>query len=281
MKTAVVSLSAKGAQVGNQLLDQLEDCAMFVHVSAEWSGPGCRFQRLKALVGSLFRTSRAIVFVAPCGAVVRAIAPHLRHKKTDPAVVVLDVGARHVVSLLSGHEGGANELAVTVANALGAEPVVTTTTDAAKDLIVGIGCRRKSAAERIVTSVESALAEVNASLKRVRTLASVDLKADEAGLWAAARVLGVPLRLISAEEIRSTRKAFARSPVAERRLDLPAVAEPTALLAGRRTTLLLPKRVYAGVTVAVARESLPWSASDPAVHSTVPIGPSKPSPRAR
>lgn len=126
-----------------------------------------------------------------------------------------------------------------------------------------------------MSSVESALAEADASLKRVRVLASVDLKAGEAGLWTAARVLGVPLRLISAEEIRSTRRPYARSPVAERRLNPPAVAEPAALLAGRRTTLLLPKRFYPGVTVAVAQESLPWSASDPAILSTGLTGLSK------
>lgn len=120
MKTALVTLSARGAQTACLLLPKLEGSALFVHASAEWAGPGTRFQRLKALVGDLFRgASRAIVFVAPSGAVVRAIAPHLRHKKTDPAVVVLDVGARHVVSLLSGHEGGANDLAIVVANALG------------------------------------------------------------------------------------------------------------------------------------------------------------------
>ena len=47
-----------------------------------------------------------LVYIAPCGVVVRAIAPFLEHKTKDPAVVVVDVGGRWAVSLLSGHEGG-------------------------------------------------------------------------------------------------------------------------------------------------------------------------------
>ena len=84
------------------------------------------------LTEQIFASYTGLVYIAPTGVVVRAIAPLLRHKTTDPAVVVVDVGGRWAVSLLSGHEGGANELAVTVANILGAEPVVSTTTEAVK-----------------------------------------------------------------------------------------------------------------------------------------------------
>ena len=80
----------------------------------------------------IFPACREIVCAVPCGVVVRAVAPLIRNKFEDPAVVVLDVGGRWSVSLLSGHEGGANDLAMRVANLLGAEPVVTTTTEALK-----------------------------------------------------------------------------------------------------------------------------------------------------
>jgi cobalt-precorrin 5A hydrolase len=62
---------------------------------------------------------------------VRAVAPHLRGKASDPAVVALDQDGRHVVSLLSGHLGGANELARRVAQVTGGTPVITTATDTA------------------------------------------------------------------------------------------------------------------------------------------------------
>jgi cobalt-precorrin 5A hydrolase len=278
MKTALVALSPQGAQLISCLAraDDFAGADVFVHTKAAWTGRATRFERIMELTGALFQAYRAIVLAAPCGVVVRAIAPHLRDKHSDPAVVVVDAGGRFAVSLLCGHEGGGNDLAVAVANVLGAEPIVTTTTEAVKDLVIGIGCRRGCAAERIVEAVTVALDAVGMPLARVRVLASADLKADEAGLREAARALRLPLRLIAGEEIRGTCFTFARNPLAERKVGLPAVAEPCALLAGRRTTLLLHKTALSGVTVAVAQERLPWSASAPATLSTVPAEPSEP-----
>ena len=112
-----------------------------------------RFTKIADLTASLFPVCRGLVYAAPCGVVVRAIAPLIQSKFEDPAVVVLDAGGRWAVSLLSGHEGGANALAIRVANLLGAEPVITTTTEALKSVIVGIGCRRGTPAERIVAAI--------------------------------------------------------------------------------------------------------------------------------
>jgi cobalt-precorrin 5A hydrolase/precorrin-3B C17-methyltransferase len=64
------------------------------------------------------------------GAVVRLVAPLLGDKASDPGVVCVDEGGRFAVSLVGGHGGGANALAVEVGELLGAEPVVTTATDA-------------------------------------------------------------------------------------------------------------------------------------------------------
>ncbi|MHB8879290.1 MAG: cobalamin biosynthesis protein [Myxococcaceae bacterium] len=281
MSLALVSLSTAGAWVSHRLEQRFAGAQLFVHETADWDGAAERFTSLLVLTRTLFTRFRGIIFVAPAGAVVRAVAPNLRHKTRDPAIVVVDVGGRFAVSLVSGHEGGANELAVAAANALGAEPVVTTTTEAAKDLIVGVGCRRGVAGERIVRAVKAALREAGFPLDRVRLLASADLKADEAGLWAASRELGVPLRLVASDEIRASKRSFARSALAQRKVNLPAVAEPAALLAGRRTQLALSRRVFDGVTVAIARESLPWSASAPEARSIGPGAPSRRSRRAR
>lgn len=255
MKTAIVTLSAEGVRIAETLRAGLDGASVFVHEKVEGRGDGIPFASIMALTRDLFPQYERLIFIAPCGAVVRVLAPNLRDKREDPAVVVVDAAGRFAISLLSGHEGGANDLSVAVANILGAEPVVTTTTDALKDVIVGVGCRRGTSAEKIVAAVRGALEKIPVDLSRVRLLASADIKAHEEGLLEAARRLGVPLRIVSSEEIRATRREFTRSDFVMEKVDLPAVAEPAALLAGRRTRLLLPKTACDGVTVAVAVEN--------------------------
>lgn len=70
-----------------------------------------------------------IIFISATGIAVRKIAHLIKDKYTDPAVLVIDDKARHVISLLSGHIGGANELAIDIAEKIGAEPVITTASD--------------------------------------------------------------------------------------------------------------------------------------------------------
>jgi cobalt-precorrin 5A hydrolase len=70
-----------------------------------------------------------LVCIMAAGIVVRGLAPYLKSKATDPAVVVVDEAGRFAVSLLSGHLGGANDLARRVAQVLGGVPVITTATD--------------------------------------------------------------------------------------------------------------------------------------------------------
>jgi len=79
--------------------------------------------------GERFADSQLIVFVGATGIAVRSIAPFLKSKTSDPAVLCVDETARFVISLVSGHIGGANEFALRLADALGAQPVVTTATD--------------------------------------------------------------------------------------------------------------------------------------------------------
>ena len=79
--------------------------------------------------GEMFARMDAVLFIGAAGIAVRSIAPHLKGKEQDPAVVVMDERGVFVISLLSGHLGGANELAGTLANLTGAIPVITTATD--------------------------------------------------------------------------------------------------------------------------------------------------------
>ena len=87
------------------------------------------FSGLGELMTKTFFTYSCHLFIAATGIAVRAIAPHVSSKMRDPAVLALDQQARHVISLLSGHSGGANAFAMQIAALTGAQAVVSTATD--------------------------------------------------------------------------------------------------------------------------------------------------------
>ena len=84
---------------------------------------------LSEVTAKWFHEADALVFIAAAGIAVRCTAPFVKDKFRDPAVLVLDENGKYVISLLSGHAGGANRLCHALADALGAEPVITTATD--------------------------------------------------------------------------------------------------------------------------------------------------------
>lgn len=126
---AVYALTPQGARLARALCAEL---GAALYLPRKLAGPGEQaFDSLPALVASTFRAHSGHVFVAAAGIVVRAIAPHLKGKASDPGVVVMDQAGRHAVSLLSGHLGGANDLARRAAALSGGEAVITTATDTA------------------------------------------------------------------------------------------------------------------------------------------------------
>src|SRR6202012_4023201 len=99
MSTAIVTFCEQGVGIGRRLSDGLGEVQMYVHASVKGRVEAKRFKSVMALAAKLFQRYRSVIFIAPCGLVVRAIAPHLQHKTTDPAVVVVDAGGRYAVSL--------------------------------------------------------------------------------------------------------------------------------------------------------------------------------------
>ena len=245
MKTAIVILNEADRGTAEKIVKRFPDAVIYENTL---------HGGLPALVADIFPRFEGIVFIMATGIAVRMIAPHLTDKYHDPAVVALDNACRSAISLLSGHEGGANRLAYRVAAACGAEPVVTTATETKKTVTLGIGCRRRVTEEEVVKAVETCLAETGVAPADVRVAGTIDLKKNEGGLIRGCERLGIPLKFFSKKRINGLRGDFGYGGPAERHLGVQGVAEPCALLAGRESVLLCGKRVYGPVTVAVARE---------------------------
>jgi len=129
-RIALWAITPKGALLARKIAENLPDSRL--HLSADLNindVPASCFERLSDAIAGDFHAYTGHVFIMSTGIVVRLIASCIRNKRTDPAVVVLDETGRHAISLVSGHLGGANSLAIKVARLTGADPVITTATD--------------------------------------------------------------------------------------------------------------------------------------------------------
>lgn len=343
MKCAVISLTKNGAELATGLGQKLN---ADVFVRKEFLKEDCRegifaiHDRFSAFVGEIFCQYDALVFIMACGIVVRTIAPYIKDKKTDPAVLVLDEKGQNVISLLSGHVGGANELTAKVARMIGGNAVITTSTDVNRviawdvfakenhcviedfdklkqvsadlvngkelylyseypfdgdipdylkrchdvrtvkqewivrisnntenavecentlyirpeNLIMGIGCRKGITKEELLFAVQDFIKINHKSILSLKCAASIDIKADEKGLLEFCKDTNLELRLISREEILKVEENYTKSGFAKEKVGVASVAEPCAVLAGRKAKLICKKTRYKGITFALAEE---------------------------
>lgn len=278
--------------------------------------------------GKHFSQAGALVFVGATGIAVRAIAPYIKSKVQDPAVVVVDEGAHWAIPILSGHLGGANDLARRIAGLCGAAAVLTTATDVngafavdewskrqncrivnpekiktvssavlagtpvrvssefliagntppglclttsdSRDLylglhreksgalhlvpkiaVLGVGCRKGTAAEPLEQALDQLLAETDLCEQALCAVASIDLKKDEPGLQAFCKAHGWPLQTYSAAELAAVPGTFTPSPFVRRATGVDNVCERAAVLASGGT-LFSKKHAGNGVTMALA-----------------------------
>lgn len=131
MRAAVFSVTQGGAELSSRIAEALSPqwkvTRFCFHKYA--SDGASDFISLSDTVAEVFQSFDALIFVCACGIAVRAVAPNIRSKQSDPAVVVLDDCGKFAISLLSGHIRGANQLTETIAKKLGTQPVITTATD--------------------------------------------------------------------------------------------------------------------------------------------------------
>ncbi|MBR1719162.1 MAG: precorrin-4 C(11)-methyltransferase [Phocaeicola sp.] len=125
MKTAILLISSTGLPTAKTIQKEfgydifsLHEEEGFIHIES-----------LDAFLHASFHSYEALIFIGAMGICVRSIAPYIGSKYTDPAVLCVDSTGKTVISVLSGHVGGANELARKVASAIGAMPVITTQSD--------------------------------------------------------------------------------------------------------------------------------------------------------
>ena len=157
MTTAVIAFTRRGAALGRSLADALGGS---LHVPARFAPEvGAEaYASLEGWTAWAWARADALVFVGAAGIAVRAIAPHVRDKFSDPAVVSVDEAGRFVVPLLSGHVGGANELARRVAALTGGQAAVSTATDVNGLFAVDVWARERGMAitDRVLAKEVSA-----------------------------------------------------------------------------------------------------------------------------
>lgn len=130
MRYAIFATTKKGAALALNIKEYLDGNVTILVRRGKSKAEGIdEYDKLSEAVATAFHKYDGLIFVMAMGIVVRTIAPHLMSKLEDPAVVVMDDNARHVVSVLSGHMGGANELTRHLAMCLQTDAVITTATD--------------------------------------------------------------------------------------------------------------------------------------------------------
>jgi precorrin-4 C11-methyltransferase len=351
--TAILTLTSPAVRLGRALLENLPDATLYLperlSVAQDEGRKNIRrFQEsIRQTLQSAFEEYEALICIMASGIVMRELAPLLKNKHSDPAVIVMDAEGRFAISLLSGHEGGANQLAQRLAELTGGRAVITTASDVqqipaldvlAKErewklhpksqlaavmaalvngeeigvaqeddcdwladeqipnwiycsswrsaqerglknlalftfreppsemwiafqkvvvyhpptLVAGVGCNRNTPADEIQQAIETTLREAGLSRDSVACLATITAKADEVGLLEAARANGWELRIVTPQEIQSVENIPNPSHYAQQALGVQGVAEPSAMWVAGSKTLLVEKRKFANVTVAIA-----------------------------
>ena len=131
MKIAIISVSKKGQELAFDLKNKLDSDSTIIKCDLY-------HKNVKKCFPILFYEYDAIIAVMASGILIRSIAPLVESKVTDPAVINIDDNGKFVISALSGHLGGANELAGKVAGLIDATPVITTSTDVNKKLGIDV-----------------------------------------------------------------------------------------------------------------------------------------------
>ena len=127
-------------------------------------------------VQRFFQNGGRLIFICATGIIIRTLAPVLKDKYSDPAVLAMDEEGKFVIPLLSGHEGGANEWARQVADILSAQVVSTTAENYQKPLYtVGLGCERNCPPSFMEELLKDCLSKAGITAQQVHSFSSIDI----------------------------------------------------------------------------------------------------------
>lgn len=131
MKTVLFTYSRHGCDTARKILSSFKETEFKAYTMERFADADFLpiLRDNNDLYGEMFEWADAMIFVSSCGIAVRKISPYIKDKCKDPAVICVDDLGKFVIPVLSGHIGGANELAKKIADKLGALAVITTATD--------------------------------------------------------------------------------------------------------------------------------------------------------
>ena len=122
MKIAILSVTNQGKIISDKLYENLVKNPLILHIQQY-------HKNIKSTVKEIFDKYDCIIAIMASGIIIRSIAPYVNSKLSDPAVILIDDHGNFVISLLSGHIGGANDLTTKIASIINSTPVITTSTD--------------------------------------------------------------------------------------------------------------------------------------------------------
>ncbi len=147
MKLAIISFTENGIKLSQTVAKRLSRRKVTLYTKcSRYTAEDLKVQRVKESLqvwtAQRMAEGDALLFIGACGIAVRAIAPNLTDKLHDVPVLVMDEEGQYVIPILSGHVGGANELARELADLIDARPVITTATDVQKKFAVDLFAKR-------------------------------------------------------------------------------------------------------------------------------------------
>ncbi len=223
-KPVIISLTAKGHLLAKRLLRYLD--------AEHLTNP----KPFAATIQQKFNSGQRLIFICATGIVIRTLAPVIKDKKSDPAVLVLDENGEFIIPLLSGHEGGANEWGRNLADSLGSKLVLTTSNKYTDPLYVaGLGSDRGCPLEILESVFLSVLKQGRLTPEKLSGLASIDLKQDEQAMLQLANKYQLPIHFYPAKQLRLVEEKLSqKSDIVFREVGCYGVAEAAALIDASR-----------------------------------------------